>query len=437
MSGYRWTVIAFAFLAVLISYFDRTALSYAVEPIEKLFHLSNKDFGALLSAFGLGYVFMTFGGGILVDRFGARKVWSVFATLWAIVCIFLGMATGFLWLFIGRFLLGMAEGPTFPALNRVATDWLPVSERARAVALSIAAVPFSSVIGAPLLSHLIAALGWRSTFFVLGFSGVLWALIWITVFRDRPEQSRHVSPAELKHINAELEVLSTIEKPPIQIKTTWKFLLFNKALLINNYAYFAFGYLLFFSINWLPGYLEQTYAFEVKKAGWFLMIPWLVATVLLVSGGCLSDKLWHKTHSIRIARSHVIWVCQLLSVICFIPLVLSHSLYISMISLSFGLGFGLMPNSVFYAVNSDLAHDRAGTSLGIMICASAVAAVLAPWVTGILSTKAGNFSGAFMLMMGLTLTSAFAVAFFQHPDEELSKKWIEAIPSKKASRVRA
>lgn len=422
MSHYRWTIIGFAFFAVLISYFDRIALSYAVGPIEQAFHLTNQDFGAILSAFGIGYLFLTFVGGVLVDYFGARKVWMVFAICWGAVCLFLASATGFIWLFSARLLLGLAEGPTFPTLNRVATDWLPVSERARALALSIAAVPFSSVVGAPLISYSMSSLGWRGTFFVLGFLGVVWALIWYVIFRDSPAQSRHVSSLELNYIKNEKLNVPHLAPQKKEVKTSWKFLLFNKTLLINNYAYFSFGYLLFFAINWLPGYLQQTYAFQVNKAGWFLVIPWLVATLLLIVGGMISDKLWQKTGSIRIARSHVIWVCQLLSVLCFIPLLTAHSLFVAMISLSLGLGFGMMPNSVFYAMNSDLARDRAGASLGIMVCASAAAAILAPWITGFLSTKTGNFSAAFLLMMGLMLTSVVAVAFFQHPDETLAQK---------------
>lgn len=422
MTHYRWAVIGFAFLAVLISYFDRTALSYAIQPIEQTFHLSNKSFGAILSAFGIGYFITTFCGGILADRFGARKIWSIFAVLWSFVCIIIGMATGFIGLFIGRFLLGCAEGPVFPALNRVATDWLPVHERARAVALSIAAVPFSSVIGAPLISHCVAIVGWRNTFFILAGLGFIWALIWFVIFRDHPGESNQVSKAELNYIKSELEITPTISAKIHTPKTTWRFLLFNKALLVNNYSYFAFGYLLFFSINWLPGYLSQTYFFEIKKAGWLLVAPWLTATILIILGGYISDKLWEKTHSIRIARTHVIWICQTLSVICFIPLLFSHSLLVDMISLSLGLGFGIMPNSIFYAINSDLAHDRAGTSLGIMICASAAAAILSPWLTGWLSEKTGSFSSAFLLMMILTLSSALAMFLFQHPDEELAKK---------------
>lgn len=192
-------------------------------------------------------------------------------------------------------------------------------------------------------------------------------------------------------------------------------MLFHPALLVNNYAFFVFGYLLFFAITWLPGYLEQTFAVKIKEVGWFLILPWLTATIFVIVGGILSDKLWKKTHNLRIARSYVIWICQALSAICFIPVMLNPSLTVALISISLGVGFGMMPNAAFYALNSDLARDRAATSLGIMDCAFAFAGILAPLLTGILSGITGNFVAAFSLLIFLTLTSVIMIILFQHP----------------------
>jgi len=144
--------------------------------------------------------------------------------------------------------------------------------------------------------------------------------------------------------------------------------------------------------------------------------------VLILLGGWLSDHIWHKTHSIRKARSHIIWICQLLSAICFIPVALCHSITIAIIGISLGVGLGLMPNACFYAINTDLARDRAATSLGIMDCAFAAAGILAPLLTGWLSNITGNFSGAILLLIGLTFTSVIAIIFFQHPDEVLFRR---------------
>ncbi len=415
MTHYRWFIVAITFFAIIINYLDRTALSYAITPIETTFGLTNTDFGIVAAAFGLGYLVMTVVGGIIVDRFGAHKIWSVFALFWSAACAMLAFATGFWWFFVFRLFLGMAEGPNFPALSRVNADWLPVSERARALAIGLAAVPFASVLGAPLISQLISTVGWRWMFFILGMLGIIWAFVWAIVFRDRPEQSSHVSSMELAHIQSELNALRKNSPSFAEQKTTWKFILFNRALLVNNYAFFVFGYLLFFAITWLPGYLEQTYAIKIKEVGWFLVAPWLLATVLILLGGVISDWVWSKTHNIRLARSHLIWICQVISAICFLPIIFSHNLLVALISITLGVGFGMMPNAAFYAINADLAHDRVATSLGVMDCAFAAAGICAPLITGVLSNLTGNFTAAFSLLIGLSITSALAVILFQHP----------------------
>lgn len=421
-SHFRWVIIALAFFITIVNYLDRSAIAYAIGPIKQEFGLNDADFGFIAAAFGIGYMFMTVGGGILVDHWGARKVWSGAAALWSTVTAFLGIASGFWVLFFFRTLLGLAEGPHFPSLSRVVTDWLPMSERGRATAFGLAAVPLSSVIGAPLITHLIVFMGWKVMFFILGSLGFTWAIAWYLIYRDYPENCNRVSAEELKHIREGQPVTtgrSDDEMRQQQLssgKTTWKFMLLNPALLANNMAFFAFGYLLFFALTWLPGFLESTYDLRLKEVGMFLVAPWLTAAVLLPLAGCISDWLWKRTGSTRIARSHLIWTCQLASAACFIPVVLIHSLPVALTFISLGIGLGLMPNAAFYAINSDLARDRAATSLGIMDCFFAASGILAPALTGVLANATGNFNAAIALLICFTLLSVVAILVFQHPD---------------------
>jgi sugar phosphate permease len=409
-------MIALAFIGVIITYLDRSALSYAITPLQTEFGFTDTDFGLIAAAFGIGYMIMTVVGGILVDFIGARKIWSIFSIFWSVACGLMAFASGLGTFFLLRLLLGVAEGPSFPALTRVAADWLPVSERARALAFGLAAVPFASFIGAPLISHLVATVGWRLMFVILAGFGIVWAIVWYLCFRDKPEQMRNISQKELLHIQEGLDIQfksDSIAQP----KTTVRSILLNRSLMANNYAFFVFGYLLFFAITWLPGYLEQTFHINVREAGWFLTVPWITATFLILLGGVISDAIWHKTHRIRLARSHVIWICQVISAICFIPVVIYQSLPITIIGITLGIGFGLMPNAAFYAINADLARDRAGTSLGIMDCGFALAGILAPLITGFLANLTGNFNAAIGLLITLTFSSALAIILWQHPDE--------------------
>ncbi|MBS2001458.1 MAG: MFS transporter [Cyanobacteria bacterium SZAS LIN-5] len=424
--NYRWIMIALGFAITLICYLDRSALSWAITPIKKEFGFTDQDFGAIASSFGIGYMIMTVGGGIVVDKWGARKVWPAAAILWSGCTALMGLASNFWLFYLFRMMLGVAEGPHFPALTRVVADWLPLSERGRATAIGLSAVPISMVIGAPLLSNMVASLGWKVMFGILGCLGFAWAAVWYVVFRDYPEECKLVSDSELNYIREgkvgdRKQSSAAIRHAELSGgATTWRFMLSNPSLMSNNVAFFSFGYLLFFALTWLPGYLEQTYHLHVKEAGIYSIAPWLTAGILLPSAGWLSDYLLKKTGSYRASRTHMIWMCQLASALCFVPLMFSPSLELAITMISLGLGLGLMPNAAFYALNCDLAKDRVGTSLGIMDCFFAVAGVLAPWFTGVIATATNNFSAAFGVLIAFTLISVVSVVIFQKPDGKTS-----------------
>ena len=412
-------IVGLAFFITFVNYVDRSAISYAVTLIKQEFGLDNTAIGIISGAFGFGYVAVAVISGILVDRVGARFMWSIAAVLWSIITGMFSLTNGFLSLLICRIALGAAEGPNFPSLTRVCTDWLPMHERGRATAWGLTAVPLSCVIAAPLISNLILALGWRIMFLTLAAAGIVWAVTWIALFRNRPSDSSHVSAPELAYINS-LGGTSVVRKESASVPpTTWKSLLLNPSLISNNIAFSAFGYLLFFSVYWLPAYLGEIYGMQLKVVGWYLMLPWLTATVLLPLGGWISDMVWIRTHSIRRSCSYLVAICQLLSALFFLPILFWHSLPVALTCISLGLGVGLMPNAAFYIINSDLAKDRAATSLGIMNVFAAVSSISAPIITGKFSSLTGNYNSAFALIVIYSLISAVGVLLFQKPDRKV------------------
>ena len=426
MKSTRWAMVMLAFVGIIICYMDRAALAYAIKPLEQVFHLNNKDFGLLSSFFAVGYLIMVFLGGILVDYSGARMIWTISAFIWSIATILIGFSSGLTMLIILRLVLGLAEGPSFPALTRATTDWLPLKERNRALALGLAAVPFASVVGAPLTTHLLANYGWQFMFIFLGSVGVVWSLLWLLLFRNQPQQSKLISKKELTYLEEELAQDKHITHSH-SFKSNWKFILTNKTFLINNYAFFSFGYLLFFGITWLPGYLEQSFHLHIKKVGLFLTLPWLLATLAMLFNGWFSDWLWSKTKSLRISRSLLIAGGLILSSLCFIPAIMATTIHSALVFMSLALALGLMPNSSFYALNADLAPDMAGTSLGVMDTFLAFAGIIAPLLTGYLSNLTGNFKVAIGIMFALNISAGLLVLFFQNPDKDLANKKLQLL----------
>lgn len=413
-TNYRWVVAALVFFITLVNFIDRSAVSFVIEPLKKEFHFSDTQFGMILSGFGLGYILMTVLGGYMVDRWGVRVVWPVAAITWSLCVGLLGAAVGF-WSFVGlRFLLGITEGPHFPAITNTIGKWLSPAERARALSLALVAIPLSAVVGSPITSYLVADFGWRAMFFIISIAGIIWGVVWYFCFRDHPKDCKWVNEAETKHIETPSRMPSESRKGFIG----WRFILTHPVLIANNIAYFAFGYMLFFATLWLPGYFLTQHNLDLKSVGWYLTIPWLIGALFLKAGGFLSDYLYRKTGSGRLSRSHVIWTSQLLAAIFFILLSFTDSLGSSIFFLSMALGFGLMPQPAFFSVNIDVAKEKAGTAQGLTSSCLSLAGVIAPVLTGWLIDLTGNYQAAFLLLAGFTLFAVVTVILFHHPDKE-------------------
>lgn len=424
---FRWFIVFLLFFITIVNYIDRSAISYAIPDITKEMGLTASQKGLILGAFGIGYLVMTFFGGILADRFGARWTLLVMSILWSLSIGLTGLSISFSMVFIMRIVLGVAEGPNFPAMSRSISDWLSRDERAIALSNSLVSVPIALAIGAPIVTNILAAAGWRWMFIILGIVGLAWVPVWFFTFKDHPKQSRFVNEAELRHIRkSEKNKDGSQEEPEKrEIKGLWRFLLTNKTLMANNWSFFVFGFYLFFFMTWLPSYLEKAYGMNLKAIGWFTVIPWLFAALLLWGVGYLSDGIYKKTGSLRLSRSYPIWISQLLSAICTVPIIFIQSEGWAITFITLAVGFAMSSNATFYAINNDIANERAGTALGIMDTFFAAAGFIAPWITGLIVGATNSFTSAFWLLAILALSSVLAVFFFHKPDESRTLENVE------------
>lgn len=421
---FRWVIVALLFFITVTNYVDRASISFAIPDMAKLFHFGTKDEGLILGAFGIGYFITTLIGGIAVDRYGPRVILTFAVALWSFSLLLGGFATGFAMIFTARILLGFAEGPNFPAMTRAISDWLPPHERSSSLAYSLLAVPLALAIGGPIVSELILHFNWRGMFIILGIVGLLWLPFWWILFRNFPEQSKHVSDAELVKIHGKELVnrdsFSQIEaiNSRKSTKGLWKYLLTNPTLLVNYWGFFVFGYYLFFFMNWLPTYLEKQYNLKLMAVGLLTILPWGLAVILMWIVGHLGDYIQKKTGKFRYSRSHIIWISQLIAGLCIIPIVLAHDLKVAVAFISLAVGFSMCSNAAYYATNIDVIKERAGTALGIMDAGFAISGAIAPSLTGwIVAVSHGSFSSAFILLALLSLSSVILVILFHKPDD--------------------
>src|SRR5580692_9019138 len=93
--SFQWKIVLLIMIITVINFIDRSSISFAIGPIEKEFGITNAQFGVIASAFSLGYVVMTFCGGIFVDKYGTIGIWALSAILWSIATMLLSTAQSF------------------------------------------------------------------------------------------------------------------------------------------------------------------------------------------------------------------------------------------------------------------------------------------------------------------------------------------------------
>ena len=402
LSSFHKKIIALIAVITVINFIDRSAISFVIQPLEREFGISNAEFGVIAAAFGIGYILTTLFGGVVVDKFGTVGTWAISAVLWSAATMMLSLGKGYWSFFWLRIFLGVAEGLHFPALVRTVIDWIPAPWRARATALGLFGIPFASIIGAPLITTLINVFNWQIMFVALGFFGIIWAALWLILFRNHPKA-----------------LFASISSPTATKRAIpWKKIVFNHSFILSCIIYFAFGYTVFFALMWLPGYLGQMHGVTIKAMGYLLLPPWIVSAAFMITGGWLSDYLWKKTGSLRIARSYLIGFGLLVSGLCFIAVVFSQGLAWDLFWISLGLGTAFVLHPPIYTLNADLFGPYAGVAQGITSASFALAGILSPSITGKLTELTGNFQTVFFIIIGLSLSTALMILLFQRPDKE-------------------
>ncbi len=418
-SHFRWVIVGLLFLISVVNYIDRASISYAIQSIAHEFHLSESNTGFILGAFGIGYALTTVLGGMAADHYGAKRTLTLSIFLWSVATLLTGLASGFMMVFISRILLGVAEGPSFPSVSRTISDWLPEHERARALSFALISVPLSLAISGPIASQLVLLFTWRGAYFILTLLALIWIPIWWMLFDDRPSQSRYINPIELNLIQQKSSIQSGVQED----KSLWKVLFFNRTLLANNWAFFVYGFYLFFFMTWLPTYLSTKFHLNLTQVGIYSMLPWLFAGGMMWAVGFISDAIFKKTKNLRLSRTYPIFFSQLLSSACVIPVIFLTDLNTVMFFLSLAIGFSMSTGACFYAVNVDLAKERAGTALGMMNTFFALSGFLAPSITGLIVSLTLDYNAVFYLLTGLSFSSAMLV-FFLHNSRPMTHKSI-------------
>jgi len=404
----RLLVLALITGGTMINYLDRTVLGVAAPSLSHELKLDPAVLGVVFSAFSWTYAAAQIPGGAFLDRFGSKITYFASLTFWSLFTLLQGFAGGLSSLLSFRLGLGVAEAPCFPTNSRVISTWFPQHERARATGVYSVGEYVGLAFLSPLLFWIIAAFGWRSLFWGVGALGISFGLLWMLTYRE-PHESRLVNQAELDYIAAG----GGIAKHADNTRFSWALLgklLRSRQILGAGIGQFAGNCTLVFFLTWFPTYLATERHMGFLKVGFYTVLPFIAASIGVITGGWVSDLLLRKTGSANIARKLPMIVGLLLaSTIMTANIVSSNELVIAIMSAAF-FGQGLV--GLGWTVITDIAPKKAmGLAAGVFNLATNMAGIVTPLGVGFIVKATGSFVWALVLVACLALLGAVSYLF--------------------------
>jgi sugar phosphate permease len=421
MRPFKATNVVLALLCAMyfLTYVDRVNLSAAAGAIQDEFGVTNAETGIIFSAFGWAYLIMQFSGAWVGDHFGPRRTLVVCGIIWAGATVLTGLTWGLTALFLLRLLLGIGEGATFPTATRAMRVWLPPSWYGFGQGITHSFSRLGNTVTPPIVLFLIAYIGWRGSFLIVGLISLLWVVLWGWYFRDNPKDHPSITEEEL----AELPEYDAAPKD--RPRVPWWALV--RRMWPVTLTYFCYGWCLWIFLFWIPLFFLENYGLDLRGTAVSATIVFFGGFVGDTVGGMLSDAVYRRTGDTKVARLSIIILGFVGTFLSLVPMLFSQELYVAVASLAAAFFFAELIIGPIWAVPMDIAPKYASTASGLMNVGSAGASAISPIVAGYVLDLTGNWELPFLTLMGFCAVGTL-LAFTMHPE----RKFVDPNESKAA-----
>lgn len=415
-------LMPFLCLLYFVNYLDRVNIGFAgPNGMNDELGMTATVFGFASGIFFLGYLVLEVPSNLALHRFGARKWLARIMITWGVVATVMAFVPNATTLVVLRFLLGVAEAGFFPGIILYLTYWFPAVQRAKAVALFMAAVPVSSAIGATVSSALISGghgvlglSGWRFMFLVEGVPAMLLAVATWFYLTDRPEQAQWLEDEEREWLSGQLEA----ERAETESTHSWPLrkALTHPRILALAFVYFGIAYGLYALGFFLPTIVkgfEQQYGTELStmESGLVTAVPYVIGAVAMViwaaHGDRTRERVWHVALPMLIGGASIP-----------IALYLGNP-FMAMVAVTICAVGVCAALPTFWALPSNfLAGAAAAGGIALINSLGNISGFAAPYITGVLADITGSQRSGLWVVGVVMIAAAFTVIALRAAPEE-------------------
>jgi predicted MFS family arabinose efflux permease len=154
-----------------MSYLLRAVNAVVAPDLVSDLDLSPAQLGLLTAAYLGAFALFQLPLGVLLDRYGPRKVQAGLLTVAALGCLAFSWAPGFFGLFAARAVIGLGFSAGLMASYKSSATWVPIERRALANTAIMSMGALGVVVATEPTEYLVSVIGWRNAFAV--FAGLI------------------------------------------------------------------------------------------------------------------------------------------------------------------------------------------------------------------------------------------------------------------------
>jgi D-galactonate transporter len=400
-------IMPYLFVLYIIAYLDRVNVGYAALTMKDDLGFTDDVMGLGAGIFFIGYVLLEIPGTILVEKWSARGWIARIMISWGIVAILMGFVHTKTQFYSLRFILGAAEAGFFPGIIVYLSHWFRYADRAKAVAMFMAAISISNIIGSPvsgllLGTHWLGLAGWRWLFIIEGAPAIILGIVTIFYLTDRPHQATWLADDEREWLASELERENRVKQGAHAeglLRTVLQAFRHREVILLTL-AYF-FMVTAVYGLNfWLPTMVKRLSGSSNLVVSLISALPYCVGLISILLVGWSSDRTqerrWHTALAMMATSAGLLlsvaagnWPVAAILMFCLAAAGTSGYLP----------GFWALPTSF-------LTGTAAAASIGLINSIGNLGGFTGPFVVGYLSKATNSFFGGMLYLSLSALTAA-------------------------------
>jgi ACS family hexuronate transporter-like MFS transporter len=388
LSRARWIALTLLLTITIINFIDRQTVSVLAPVLRQILHLSNEQYGRIVSAFQFGMMAGEFPMGWLMDRWGVRLGLAGAVLWWSVATGAQSVTRSGAQLGITRFWMGTGECGNYSGGMKAIFRLFAPAERTLAIGIFNSGSMIGATIAPPLVVFLAQRYGFRAAFMVPALLGIVWAPFWFYFYRDEvegcPELAEDIS---LRALLAQ--------------SSAWAVMLCR----------FFIGPVMQFYWYWIPSYLYSARHLSLAQIGFLGWIPFLLGDTGGIAGGWAAGWLQKRGLSIYAVRRITMYSSATL---CLASLAVPYLVNTASAFLAIGVAVmadNFLSANMFGAVTDLFPEHAVGRATGLTGVAGGLSGLLFPLLTGYLVDRV-SYAPVFIMVACMPLIGTALLFLF-------------------------